>query len=98
MIHNEIISSKDLPDEYHQQFSNLTYEIADALERISTNKEYKDPRLFLSALSYVYSSMLALLMVEMGDSINPDKYCTKELEVVIKNVENLYMKYKTPGV
>ena len=98
MIENDIISSKDLPDEYHQQFFNLTHEISEALEKISANKEYKDPRLFLSAMSYTYASLLAIFMRDLGESIDPDKYLVRELEVIVKNVEGIFMKYKTPGI
>lgn len=97
MIRNEIVSSNDVPDEYHQHFSELTDEIIELLAKVA--EKAADPRIFLSAVSLSYSGLLAILLEQIEDVINREEYLKTEMEVFLKNVEVYTQKLKkTPGI
>lgn len=98
MIHNEMFSTNDLPDELHHVYFNLVNEIRDALYKIGMKKEYEDSRLFISALSFVHAAMLSGLIHQLGDDIDIEEYLRKEMEVLFKNIFVWLEKYKTPGI
>jgi hypothetical protein len=93
MIHSEIMSSKDVPDEYHQIMNDLLLDMFDALHVLSANPKYGDGRLFLSVLSLVHAEFLAVLMHTIKEDFDPEKYVNNELLVFVKNLELICKRY-----
>lgn len=99
MIRNDIISSRDMPDEFHQRFADLTDEIIDALTKVAESHGPEDGRMFLGALNLAYAGMLAVLMDGLGDQINREDYLETELQVFVRNFQGYEERLKkTPGV
>jgi len=97
MIHNEIISSKNLPDEYHQTIISLISDMFDSLHELSGKDEYGDPRLFLNALLIVHAEFLAVLIYSMRGEIDANEYVKNEMDGFLKNFDNIYKEYLARG-
>lgn len=99
MIRNDIISSRDMPDEFHQKFADLTDEVIDALTKVAESHGPEDGRMFLGAINLAYAGMLAVFMESMGETIEREDYLERELEVFIRNFQGYEERIKkTPGV
>lgn len=94
MIHNEIITSKDVPDDYHQALNNLLIDMFDSLHILSGNPEYGDGRLFLSALSIVHAEFLAVLMHSLEGKIERKEYLKNEMAGFLKNFELISRRWE----
>jgi hypothetical protein len=97
MIHNEIISSKNIPDEYHHRVVKLVEEMFDGLCILAEKEEYRDPRLFLNSLLMVHAEMLAVLMYSLRDVIDKEEYLNAEIDGFLKNFRNIYKEYEERG-
>ncbi len=101
MIHNEMMSSKDMPDELHQVFITLVDEITQTMSDLGERNEGVGGRMFLSALCVVHAGMLAILMEKLGDKINREEYLSTELLAFVKNIDGFTekrKKEKSPGI
>jgi hypothetical protein len=97
MIHNEIISSKNIPDEYHHRVVKLVEEMFECLCILAEREEYRDPRLFLNSLLLVHAEMLAVLMYSARDEIDMEEYLSAEMDGFLKNFRNIYKEYEEKG-
>lgn len=94
MIKNEIFSSKDIPDEQHEEFINFYDDILEALTDVALKHHSKDDRIFLSALTLVHAGFLAIMVNELEGQIDEVDYLAKDIEVFRLNFTRFLTRLK----